>query len=59
MGPTHAVCCKHTKENKARIPMFERIRSESQCLLKKHKNSDVLKDKIRIPIFIKTAPEFQ
>ena len=50
---------KHANENRARILMFERIRSEFQRLQKKHQNSNVLKNKIRIPMFIKTAPEFK
>ena len=40
-------------------PCLKEFRSELQRLQKKHRNSNVLKNKIRIPMFIKTAPEFQ
>ena len=50
----------------ANIPMkigpeyqcLKKIRSEFQRLQKKHRNSNVLKNKIRIPMFIKIASEF-
>ena len=39
--------------------MFKRIRSEFQCLEGQDKNSNVWKDKVRIPMFGKIRPEFQ
>ena len=55
MVPAHPLWSKHTNENRARIPMFERNRSEFLRLQKKHRNLNVLKNKIRIPVSINMA----
>ena len=39
--------------------MFEGIRSEFQSLKRHAQNSNVWKDKDRIPMFAKIRPEFQ
>ena len=39
--------------------MFERIRSELQCLEKQDQNSSVWKDKVTIPMFGTISVEFQ
>ena len=38
--------------------MFGRIKSEFQCLKALRQNSNVWKDKVRIPMFGRIAPEF-
>ena len=38
--------------------MFGRIRSELQCLERKGPNSNVSRDKARIPMFGQLRPEF-
>ena len=49
----------NVSEDKVRILMFRRTRSEFQCLEGLGQNSNVWKDKVRILMFGRIGPKFQ
>ena len=51
--------CDNLYKNRARIPMFGRIRSLFNCFWKYDQNPKVLKNKIKKPMCTKIGPEFQ